>query len=230
MKKEKIDLTKIPDPDLPRITEDFRKTFPWRIFKIMAEFIDGFEFITDFKKKSATIWGATRLSEDNYYYQEARKLGKLLAEQGYTVVTGGGPGIMEAANRGAYEAGGESVGMNIQLPEVQRANQYINKSIGFHYFFTRKVMMSMASSVYVFFPGGFGTLDEFFEMITLAQTGKLSHKVQIVVVGRDYWQCLFDWLEREAYQKMNAINKEDLNIFELVDSADEAIKIIKSNK
>jgi uncharacterized protein (TIGR00730 family) len=227
MTKKEIDLSKTPDPDLPPIKEDFRKTFPWRIFKIMAEFIEGFEFITDFKKKSATIWGATRFKEDDRYYQEARKLGFLLAKEGYTVVTGGGPGIMEAANRGASEAKGDSVGMNIQLPDQQRANKYVNRSAGFYYFFTRKVMMSMASSVYVFFPGGFGTLDEFFEMITLAQTKKLSHKVLIVVVGKDYWQPLFDWLKSEVYQKRNAINKKDLEIFNLVDSAQEALKIIK---
>jgi len=223
----KKDLAQLADPDLPPVSEDFKKTFPKRISKIMDEFTEGFKFISGLKKKSATIWGATRLSEDDYYYQEARKMGSLLSQEGYTVITGGGPGIMEAANRGAYENNGESVGINIQLPEVQRSNQYINKSIGFYYFFTRKVMMSMASSVYVFFPGGYGTLDEFFEMITLAQTNKLSHKVTIIVVGRDYWQPLFNWLEKEVYQKRNAVNKEDLNIFKLVDSAQEAIKIIK---
>ncbi len=230
MKKEKIDLSKLPDPDLPPINEDFKKTFPWRIFKIMAEFIEGFEFISEFKNKSATIWGATRFSEDNPYYNEAKKLGYLLSKEGYAVVTGGGPGIMEAANRGAHENNGDSVGINIQLIEKQRTNEYVNKSIGFHYFFTRKVMMSMASSVYIFFPGGYGTLDEFFEMITLAQTKKLSHEVLILVLGKDYWQPLFDWLKSEVYQKRNAICEKDLEIFKIVDSAQEAIDIIRKEK
>jgi len=231
MKKEnretKINLSELADPDLPPIKEDFRKTFPWRIFKIMAEFIEGFEFIADFKKKSATILGATRFSSEDHYYKEAEKLGSLLVKEKYTVVTGGGPGIMEAANKGAHEAGGNSVGINIQLPDRQRANKFVNRSAGFYYFFTRKVMMSMASSVYVFFPGGYGTLDEFFEMITLAQTKKLSHKVLIIVIGKDYWQPLFDWLRSEVYQKRDAIYEKDLKIFRLVDSAEEAMEIIR---
>ncbi len=224
--EEEKDFSQIADPDLPPVVEDFRKTFPWKIFKIMAEFIEGFEFIIDFKK-SATVWGATRFSSDDHYYKEARKLGSLLAKEGYSVVTGGGPGIMEAANRGAYEAGGESVGINIQLPDKQRANKFLKKSIGFYYFFTRKVMMSMVSSVYVFFPGGYGTLDEFFEMITLAQTKKLSHKVLIVVVGKDYWEPLFNWIKEEVYEKRQAIYEKDMELFHLVDNAEEALEIIK---
>ncbi len=193
----------------------------------MAEFIEGFEFISGFKKKSATIWGGTRINENDHYYKEARKLGSLLVKEGYAVISGGGPGIMEAANRGADEAGGESIGINIQLPEEQRVNDYVNKSKGFHYFFTRKVMMSMASSVYVFFPGGYGTLDEFFEMITLAQTRKLSHKVLIIAVGKDYWQPLFNWLKSEVYEKRGTIYKKDLKIFKLVDNAELAMAVIK---
>jgi uncharacterized protein (TIGR00730 family) len=229
MKKEKIDLSCLPDSKVPHVKEDFRKTFPWRIFKIMAEFIEGFEFITDFKEKSATIWGGTKVEPSDHYYKEAEKLGMLLAKQGYAVVSGGGPGIMEAANKGAFNAGGDSIGVNIELPEGQRSNKFTNKKIGFHYFFTRKVMMSMASSVYVFFPGGFGTLDEFFEMIVLSQTQKFSHKVFIVAVGKDYWQPLFDWVKKEIYEKRGAIDKEDLEIFKIVDSAEEAIEIIKKN-
>ena len=226
---KKIDLSRLADPDIPPLKEDYRRTFPWRIFKIMAEFIEGFEFITDFKEKSATVWGGTRVSPNDRYYKEAEKLGKLLSQEGYAVVSGGGPGIMEAANKGAYRAGGDSVGINIQLPEGQRVNKFTNKKIGFHYFFTRKVMMSMASSVYVFFPGGYGTLDEFFEMIMLSQTRKFSHKVFIVAIGKEYWQPLFDWLIKEVYEKRGAINEKDLKIFEIVDNAEEAIEIIKKN-
>ncbi len=229
MKEEKIDLSRLPDSKVPHPKEDFRKTFPWRIFKIMAEFIEGFEFITDFKDKSATVWGGTKVDPDDHYYKEAEKLGGFLAKEGYTVVSGGGPGIMEAANKGAYEANGNSVGINIQLPEGQRANSFANKKIGFHYFFTRKVMMSMASSVYVFFPGGFGTLDEFFEMVVLSQTQKFSHKVLIVAVGKEYWQPLFEWIKKEIYEKRKAIDEEDLEIFKIVDSAEEAMEIIKKN-
>ena len=221
----------IPDPDLPPMKEDFKKTFPWRIFKIMAEFIEGFEFISGLKKKSVTVWGATRFSSDNPNYQKARKLGELLSKKGYSVVSGGGPEIMEAANRGASEAGGDSVGINIQLPDGQRTNKFVNKSTGFHYFFTRKVMMSFVSSVYVFFPGGYGTLDEFFEMIMLLQTQKLSHPVTIVVVGKDYWQPLFNWLRSEVYEKQKAIDEKDLSLFKLVDTAEEAVEyIIKNDK
>ncbi len=227
--KNNVDLSQLPDPDVPPIKEDYRTTFPWRIFKIMAEFIEGFEFITDFKEKSATIWGGTRVDPNDYYYKEAEKLGKLLSGEGYAVVSGGGPGIMEAANKGAFEAKGNSVGINIQLPEGQRTNKFVNRKIGFHYFFTRKVMMSMASSVYVFFPGGYGTLDEFFEMIMLSQTQKFSHDVFIIVVGKDYWEPLYDWISKEIYEKRKAIDKKDLDIFKIVDNAEEAIELIKKN-
>jgi uncharacterized protein (TIGR00730 family) len=197
----------------------------------MAEFIEGFELISELDKRSATFFGDTRLSENNPEYEKAQKLSRLLSEKGYTIISGGGPGIMEAANRGAVEAKGESVGINIELPDGQRTNKYVKKAVGFHYFFTRKVMMSLASSVYVFFPGGYGTLDEFFEMVMLLQTKKLSHPVTIVVVGKDYWQPLFNWFETELYQKRRAISKEDLSLFTLVDTAEEAVEfIIKNDK
>jgi len=225
--KENKKAVYVPDPDLPPVEEDFRKTFSWRIFRIIAEFIEGFHFTADFKK-SVGIFGSSRTSPKDHYYQEARSLAKLLAREKFAVVTGGGPGIMEAANRGAAEAGGESVGINIQLPEGERRNDYVKKGISFHYFFTRKVMFSFASRIYVFFPGGFGTLDEFFEMITLVQTKKLPKPVLIVAVGKEYWHPLFDWLEKEIYRKRGAINKQDLAIFKLVDSAKEAFGIIKT--
>lgn len=229
-KKSKIPKIKkvvcCPDPDLPPVKEDFRKTFSWRIFRIMAEFVDGFQFIADFKK-AVGIFGSTRTSVKDHYYQEARKLAKLLVKEKFAVITGGGPGIMEAANRGAFEGGGESVGINIQLPEGQRMNDYVKSPIGFHYFFSRKVMFSFACQIYVFFPGGFGTLDEFFEMVTLVQTKKLPQPVLIIAVGKEYWNPLFNWLKGEVCQKRKAINKRDLNIFQLADSAAEAFKIIK---
>ncbi|MEA3452941.1 MAG: TIGR00730 family Rossman fold protein [Patescibacteria group bacterium] len=218
----------IPDPKLPPTQQDFRETFQWRIFRIMAEFVEGFHFIADFKK-TITIFGSTSFPEENMYYKEARKLGKLLAKEGYGVITGGGPGIMEAGNRGAFEAGGESIGINIQLPGGQRMNPYVNKAIGFDHFFTRKVMLSFASRAYVFFPGGFGTLDEFFEMVTLIQTKKLVKPVPIVVIGKAYWEPLFTWIKEEVYGKQKAIKKEDMEIFHLVDSIEDAMKIIKKS-
>jgi len=232
MKNKKIKEKKgsFPELDLLLVKEDFRKTFSWRIFKIMAEFVEGFEFISKINKKSAAIFGATRFQPDHPDYQKAQKMGRLLAQEGYSVVTGGGPGIMEAANRGASEVGGQSVGINIELPKVQRGNQYVNQSTSFYYFFTRKVMISFSSSVYIFFPGGYGTLDEFFEMVVLLQTQKLSHSVIIIAVGRDYWQPLLNWLEKDVYGKYQAITKKELGLFELVETPEEAITYIKNNK
>jgi len=218
-----------PDFALPPANEDFRKTFQWRIFKIMSEFIDGYHFLADFKK-TVTVFGSTNLKPDNKYYQEARKFGFAISKKGYTVITGGGPGIMEAANRGAFEAGGNSIGINIELPQGQRVNKYVNKPIGFYYFFTRKVMLSFSSDAYIFFPGGYGTLDEFFEMVTLVQTKKLSRPVPIIVVGREYWQPLFNWLKLEAYDKLKAVKEEDLEIINIVDSSEEAIKLLSKLK
>ena len=217
------------DSEISPTKKDFRDTFQWRVFRIMAEFIDGFHFIANFKK-TVSVFGSARLSSENKYYQEASKLGQLLAKTGYTMITGGGPGIMEAANRGAFEANGRSVGLNIQLPGGQEMNPYVKSPMGFNYFFTRKVMLSFASQAYVFFPGGFGTLDEFFEMITLVQTKKISRPVPIIAVGKEYWQPLFNWLNIEVHQEHKAINKKELGIFQIVDSAEEAFKIIKAKK
>jgi uncharacterized protein (TIGR00730 family) len=208
---------------------DLKKSFTWRIFKIMGEFVEGFELISELEEnKTATIFGGTRFSSDNPLYKEAEKLGKLLSKEGYAVVTGGGPGIMEAANKGAYESGGKSVGMNILLPHKEIFNKYINRSEDFYYFFIRKTMLSMVSSVYIFFPGGYGTLDEFFEMLVLLQTKKLSHPVIMIAVGKEYWQPLFDWFSKELCEKYNTISKEDLKLFKIVDTAEEAVKYIKS--
>ena len=152
---------------------DFAENANWRIFRIMAEFVEGFEFLYPLRRE-VTIFGSAQLTEKSHWYQEALAFGRLLAENNFTVITGGGPGVMEAANRGAVEGGGESIGLDIELPTTQRRNEYIKRGIGFHYFFIRKVMLSASAQAYVFFPGGFGTLDEFFEMITLVQTKKME--------------------------------------------------------
>lgn len=208
------------------ILEDFRGSVQWRIFRIMAEFVDGFQFLGDFKKV-VTIFGSARFDEGDEHYQAAEKLGRLLAKAGFTVLTGGGPGIMEAANRGAYEAGGESAGLNIQLPFEQRINPYVKKGIGFHYFFTRKVMLATSAQAYVYFPGGYGTMDEFFEIITLIQTKKMP-QIPVVCIGKDYWGTLYTHLEKNVMKKHKAIKAEDLKIFQIVDTPEEAVKIIKA--
>lgn len=213
------------DPELPAPKEDFRKTFEWRVFKIMSEFIEGFHFLADIKK-TVTVFGSTVLPETNKHYQEARKFGALMAKKGYSMVTGGGPGIMEAANRGCFEAGKDSIGMNIELSGGQRMNEYVNKPIGFNYFFTRKVMLTFSSEAFVFFPGGFGTLDEFFEMVTLVQTKKLGRKVPIIVVGLDYWGPLLKWIKDDVYGKYGAIKKTDFDIINVAANAEKAVELV----
>ncbi|MBI4598628.1 TIGR00730 family Rossman fold protein [Candidatus Uhrbacteria bacterium] len=200
----------------------------WRIFRIMAEFVEGFQFLSE-SEREITIYGSTRLAPGTPWYREAEELGKMLAKGGYAVITGGGPGIMEAANKGASEAGGESIGLNIQLPMEQRVNAYVTRSRAFHYFFTRKVMLEASAQAYVFFPGGYGTLDEFFEMITLIQTGK-SERVSMICVGKEFWTPLVDWFRGTMLNRHQTIAKADLDLFQIVDSAKEAFQIIKCSK
>lgn len=210
--------------------KDFRETMQWRIFRVMAEFIEGFEFLADIKK-SVTIFGSTRDSSDiaQQWYGEARKLGAMLATEGYATVTGGGPGIMQAGNQGASEAGGTSIGINIQLPREQRINPYVNRSKGFHYFFTRKLMLTYAAQAYVYFPGGFGTLDEFFEIVTLIQTKKIAVHIPVILVGREFWSGLDAWMTSVLLQQHGSIDVEDLKLYTIVDSAEEAMGIIRES-
>lgn len=206
--------------------EDFRSGASWRIFRIMAEFIEGFEFLADLKKE-VSIFGSARVQPQDHWYKEARKLGNLLGSNGFTMVTGGGPGIMEAANRGAYEAGAPSIGINIELPMEQRTNRYVKKSKAFHYFFTRKVMLSASAQAYIFFPGGFGTIDEASELITLIQTKKMC-PIPIVLVGKDFWGSFIEWVKTDMLAN-GYISESDFKIFSLVDSADEAFEIVKTS-
>ncbi|MAF80635.1 TIGR00730 family Rossman fold protein [bacterium] len=207
---------------------DFAENPNWRIFRIMGEFVAGFEFLAPLRKE-VTFFGSARLPETSPWYKEAQKLGTLLAKNGFTVITGGGPGIMEAGNRGAYEGDGESVGLDIELPMEQRRNPYVKRAMGFHYFFTRKVMMSASAQAYLFFPGGFGTLDEFFEIITLIQTEKME-RVPAVCVGKEFWQPGHDWIRQTMLDKYETVSPEDLDLYHLVDTAEEAFDIIKTSK
>lgn len=200
----------------------------WRIFRIMSEFVDGFQFLAD-QKKEVSIFGSARAKEFDKYYKQAQKLASMLAKKGYTMITGGGSGIMEAANRGAYDAGGESVGLNIQLPREQQINRYVKRSMEFHHFFVRKIMLTIASQAYVFFPGGFGTLDELFEIIELIQTKK-SPRIPVILIGKEYWTPLLNWIKNTLYKKHKMIAKEDLKIVKLADNISQAYKQILKSK
>ena len=196
-----------------------------RLTRITQEFARGFHFLRNYGK-SATFFGSARCVAGDKHYEEAKKLALLLAKDDFAVITGGGPGIMEAANKGANEAGGQSAGINIQFDHTQNVNPYVKESISFHYFFARKVMLAFASEVYIFFAGGFGTLDEFFELITLIQTRKID-PIPIILVGKDYWAPLLKWIEKDVYEKRSNIDKEDMKIYRLVKDANEAAHVIK---
>ncbi len=194
----------------------------WQIFKIMAEFVEGFEKLAKIGP-CVSIFGSARTSRDHADYKTAEACARLLTERGYGVISGGGPGIMEAANKGAYEAGGKSVGLNIELPFEQFHNKYIDrdKLLEFNYFFVRKVMFMKYSQGYIVLPGGFGTMDELFEAITLIQTGKIA-RFPIVLVGKSYYGGLFDWVKDRMLEE-GKISAEDLNLYRLVDTAEEAV-------
>lgn len=197
----------------------------WRIFKIMSEFVMGFEMIRKYDM-SATFFGSARYTLEDDMYKEAANLARVLSDDDFTIITGGGPGIMEAANRGACESSkGTSVGLNIELPHSQGVNKFVKESMNFHYFFTRKVMLSFASEVYIYFPGGFGTMDEFFELTTLIQTEKIN-RVPIILYGREYWEPLLSWFENQLAEKYHTISGKDLKIFHVVDSVEEAHVVI----
>lgn len=197
----------------------------WRIFRIMAEFVDGFEKMSQVKP-SVVIFGSARTKQEEYYYKLTVDAAKSLVKRGFGIITGGGPGIMEAANRGAKEAGGSSMGVNIDLPHEQYANPYIDsdKILSFRYFFVRKVMFFKYSQGYILMPGGFGTLDEGFEVLTLVQTGK-TRKMPVVMMGEEYWAGLIEWLKKNLRDR-KLISPEDLNLFSVTDDPDKAASII----
>lgn len=199
----------------------------WRIFRIMSEFVQGFEVLRR-HGLAATIFGGARYAAGDDTYREAEELAARLAKKGFTIITGGGPGVMEAANVGGFKVGGKSVGLNIKLPMEQKLNPYVTDSETFHFFFSRKVMLSFASEVYIYFPGGFGTMDEFFEIVTLIQTKKIS-PIPVVLVDSEYWNPLIEWFKKTMLKQYKTISKEDLDIFHVVDTVDEAYKYIVKN-
>ena len=196
----------------------------WRIFRIMAEFVEGFETMAGVGR-AVSIFGSARTPPEHPHYQAAEEAARLLAKAGFAVITGGGPGIMEAANKGAYEAGGPSIGLNISLPQEQEANKYQSIGLDFHYFYARKVMFVKYASAFICFPGGYGTLDEFFETMTLTQTLKIE-PFPIVLFGSQYWEGLAKWMRERLVGAY--IDREDLDIFRLTDDPQEVVRLVKT--
>lgn len=213
-------VTELLDPD----GVDGDAVQSWRVFRIMAEFVQGFELLRE-HGLAVTFWGSARTTPEDEYYKDAEALAAKLAKKGFSVVSGGGPGIMEASNVGAFKVGGKSVGLNIQLPFEQKLNPYTTQSLNFDFFFSRKVMLTFASEAYVYFPGGFGTLDEFFEIVTLIQTKKIE-PIPVVLYGKEYWEPLIRFFEQNLLKKHKTISAADLELFKVVDSVDEAYKYI----
>jgi uncharacterized protein (TIGR00730 family) len=197
---------------------------PWRIFRIMAEFVDGFEELKDIGP-AVSIFGSSRIHTAHSYYKAAEKTAELLTKAGYAVITGGGPSIMEAGNKGAAAAGGQSIGLNIDLPSEQKPNEYINHLINFHYFFCRKVCFVKYAKAFVIFPGGYGTLDELSESITLIQTKRMD-QFPVILYGSKYWEGLLEWIKGTVL-KEDCIDAKDLDIIQTADKPEEVVKIIK---
>jgi uncharacterized protein (TIGR00730 family) len=202
---------------------DFTHTDPWRVFRIMGEFVEGFDTLAHVGRAVA-VFGSARVPPDHPQYRAAEETSRLLASAGFAVITGGGPGIMEAANKGAKEGGGASIGCNIELPFEQGTNPYVEMAINFHYFFVRKTMFVKYSEAFVIFPGGFGTMDELFESLTLIQTGKVRN-FPVVLFGTEYWSGLIGWI-RDTMAREGKISSDDLDLLRLTDSPAEAVRFV----
>jgi uncharacterized protein (TIGR00730 family) len=201
----------------------FTQTDPWRVLRIMGEFVAGFDELADIGD-AVTIFGSARSRPGDLMYHHATEAARLLGEQGFTILTGAGPGIMEAANKGAREAGAPSIGLNIELPMEQHANPYLDRVVDFRYFFVRKTMLVKYSSAFLFFPGGFGTFDEMFEAFTLMQTGKVRD-MPVVLIGKSYWSGLIAWL-RDTVEAEGKISSGDLDLFHITDDVEDAVRRI----
>jgi len=206
------------------IQEDFTTEEPWRVFRIMGEFVEGFEALSKVGP-AISIFGSAKAKRGSKYYKLAERIAHLLAKDGYTIITGAGPGIMEAANKGAKMAKGKSIGLNIEVPIVQRPNPYVTTLLEFRYFFCRKVMFAKYSKAFVIMPGGFGTMDELFEALTLIQTKRIPF-FPIIVVGREYWRGLIEWL-KDTMLASQCIAGSDLKIFHLVDRPEEVLEVVR---
>jgi uncharacterized protein (TIGR00730 family) len=207
----------------PRQRPAFLDSDPWRSLRILSEFVEGFDALAAVEK-AVTIFGSARVHEEDPYYAQARQLAGLLAQEGFAVITGGGPGIMEAANRGCHEAGGLSIGCNIELPHEQAVNRYVDLAVEFRYFFARKTMFVKYADGFAIFPGGFGTFDELFESLTLIQTGKIQH-FPVVLIGKAYWAGLLEWIRTEAVPHGN-VSHEDLDLIQCTDDMHEACRLL----
>jgi uncharacterized protein (TIGR00730 family) len=212
-------LLRRPSPD----RDDFTRSDTWRVMRIMGEFVNGFDTLATLGA-AVTVFGSARVREDDPMYQATVDLSKQLANEGFAIISGGGPGIMEAANRGAKEAGGISIGCNIELPFEQGTNAYVDISINFHYFFVRKTMFMKYSEAFVIFPGGFGTMDELFEALTLIQTGKVRN-FPLILFGSAYWQGLLSWIKSTMLAE-GKVSPEDLKLLIVTDSVEEACRLI----
>ena len=211
-------LTTAPPPRAP-----FTSTDPWRVLRIMGEFVEGFDTLSDVHD-GVTVFGSARTGESDVYYHKAVETGRLLAKEGFAVITGGGPGIMEAANRGARDGGGLSIGCNIELPFEQGTNAYVERSVNFRYFFVRKTMFVKYSNGFIVFPGGYGTMDELFEALTLIQTGKVKN-FPVVLFGKKYWSGMAAWL-RDTVAQEQKIAVDDLDLFHVTDDPAEAVGLV----
>ena len=210
-------LLESPRPD------EFTRTDPWRVFRIMGEFVEGFDELATVTR-GVSFFGSARVSADDQYYEAARETASLFAQAGFAVITGGGPGIMEAANKGAFEGGGTSIGCNIELPHEQKPNPYQTLSLKFKYFFVRKMMFVKYSTAFIIFPGGFGTLDEMFEALTLIQTHKIRD-FPVVLYGSEYWDELLEWVKTSMLPRQ-MISERDLRLLHLTDSPTQAVEIV----
>lgn len=220
--------TLITEAFKPKNWQEIKSDDSWEVYKIQSEFVNGYKKLAAIGP-CVSIFGSARTEKDNRYYKQAQEIAKKLTKSGYGIISGGGPGIMEAANKGAKEGRGKSVGLNIDLPFEQFPNKYIDpdKLINFEYFFVRKAMFMRYSQGYIVMPGGFGTLDELFEALTLIQTQKIG-TFPVILVGKEYWEGLFEWIKREMIDEAQYISPEDMNIIHLVDESNEAVEIINS--
>jgi uncharacterized protein (TIGR00730 family) len=211
-------------PDKQYVIDEITIQDSWRMFRIMAEFVEGFDTLSRYHP-SVSIFGSTRVKPEDEVYQKAERIGQLLAENGFGVITGGGPGVMEAANKGAATAGGHSIGLNIELPLEQKPNPYANIRLSFRYFFVRKVMFVKYAVAYIILPGGFGTMDELLESVTLIQTHKIR-PFPVILVGSNYWKGFWEWM-KGVVLKEGKISATDFEILQLIDEPEEIIKAIK---